>query len=206
MRQWLLLGCLIGCAGFLEAGQIPVDLDGAVIPTGPGSTFTIPVGLPAFMGGASDANNPDYVGTLMFLHFSIPDIAEVETINSFVINVDVFDNGDGGGESAEIDFAQPGTNLVLADPAFTTLNHIGSGAPLVLSYSLTSAEIAQVMPSLEDGTFRIRIARETGDYYVAGGSAEIDATLASTPEPSTAMLGGGAMLALAAWRRRRLIR
>jgi hypothetical protein len=204
MRRLLLLGCLVGCAGFLEAGQIAVDFDGGLIPTGPGSTLTIPTGLPGLMGGNSDASNPDYVGSLLFLKFSIPDIADVISINSFVINVNVFDNGDGGGESAEIDFAQPNQNLVLAQPAFTTLNHIGAGAPLTLSYSLTANEIAQVMPSIEDGNFRIRIQRDTGDYYVAGGSAEIDANLAApAPEPSTAMLGGGALLGFAAWLRRR---
>jgi MYXO-CTERM domain-containing protein len=152
------------------------------------------------MGGNSDIGQPDYVGSLLFLKFSIPDISQVTAITSFVINLSFYDNDDGGGESAEIDFAQPGANLVLADPAFTSLNHIEAGDPLTLTYSLTPAEIAQVMPNLEDGTFRIRIERDTGDYYVAGGSAEIDATLA--PEPSTAMLGAGALLALTAWRRR----
>jgi hypothetical protein len=188
MRSVILFSCLILSCGLVQAGQIEVDFLGAVIPTGPGSTVTIPTALPALLGGNADAGISNYAGDILFLKFRIPDISEVSVIDSFVINVSVFDNGDGGGESGDVDFALPGTNIVLAGPAFTTLNHITSSLPLTLSYSLNAAQIAQVFPTIADGNFRIRIIRDTGDFEVGGASAQIDATLTSAPEPASVLL------------------
>jgi hypothetical protein len=194
----LLMGVMTCCLA--QASAIEVDFMGAEIPTGPGSTVTIPATLPGLMGGASDAGVSNFVGDTLFLKFKIPDIAELTSIDSFTVSVSVYDNGDGGGESADIDFAQPGTNIVLASPAFTTLNHITAGAPEILTYSLTADEIDQVFPTITDGNFRVRIMRDTGDFEVAGGSATIDGTLA--PEPSSLMLlTGGFFVAAGLFRR-----
>jgi hypothetical protein len=182
----LLIGILTCAAAVLaHAASIEVDFVGAGIPTGPGSTVTIDAALPGLMGGASDATVGNYVGDTLFLKFKIPDTSELSNIDSFTVSVSLYDNGDGGGESAQIDFAQPLTNIVLADPAFTTLNHITSSSPEIFTYTLTPAQITQVLPTITDGNFRIRIMRETGDFEVAGASAAIDVT----PEPSSLPLG-----------------
>jgi hypothetical protein len=194
----LLLGMTICCLA--HAAPIPVTFVGAEIPTGPGSTVTIPAALPGLMGGASDIGVPNFVGDTLFLKFQIPDVSELTSIDSFTVSVSVYDNDDGGGESADIDFAQPGTNITLASPAFTTLNHITASDPETFTYSLTPAEISQVFPTITDGNFRIRIMRDTGDFEVAGGSATIDGTLA--PEPSSLMLlTGGFFVAAGLFRR-----
>jgi hypothetical protein len=190
----LLLFGAMAC-GLAHAGAIEVDYVGAEIPTGPGSTVTIPADLPGLMGGASDSGAPGFVGDTLFLKFKIPDISQLASIDSFSVSVTVYDNGDGGGESADIDFAQPGTNITLASPAFTTLNHITAGLPTTLTYNLTADEINQVFPTITDGNFRVRIMRDSGDYYVAGGSASIDGTLA--PEPLSMMLLTGSFFVMA---------
>jgi PEP-CTERM motif len=198
IRGLLVLGAM--ACGLAQAGAIEVDFVGAEIPTGPGSTVTIPAALPGLMGGASDAGVPGFVGDTLFLKFKIPDISEVASINSFSVSVSVFDNGDGGGESADIAFAQPSTNISLASPAFTTLNHVTAALPTTFTYNLTPDQIAQVLPTITDGNFRVRIMRDTGDFEVAGGSASIDATLA--PEPSSMMLlTGGFLVAAGLFRR-----
>ncbi len=198
IRGLLVLGAM--ACGLAQAGAIEVDFVGAEIPTGPGSTVTIPAALPSLMGGASDAGVSNFVGDTLFLKFKIPDISELTSIDSFTVSVSVFDNGDGGGESADIAFAQPSTNISLASPAFTTLNHITASAPNTYTYSLTADQINQVFPTITDGNFRVRIMRDTGDFEVAGGSASIDGTLA--PEPSTLMLlTGGFFVAAGLFRR-----
>ena len=194
----LLLGVM--ACGLAQAGAIEVDFVDAEIPTGPGSTVTIPVALPGLMGGASDIGVPGFVGDTVFLKFKIPDISELASIDSFTVSVSVYDNNDGGGESADIAFAQPSTNITLASPAFTTLNHVTSTAPNTYTYSLTPDQIAQVFPTITDGNFRVRIMRDTGDFEIAGGSATIDGTLA--PEPSSVMLLTGGFFVLAGLFRR----
>ena len=194
----LLLGTM--ACGLAQAGAIEVDFVGAEIPTGPGSTFTIPATLPGLLGGNADIGVPNFVGDTLFLKFKIPDISQLASINSFTVNVSVFDNGDGGGESADIAFAQPNMNISLASPAFLTLNHITAAAPNTYTYSLTAAQISQVFPTITDGNFRVRIMRDTGDFEVAGGSASIDGTLA--PEPSSLMLLTGGFFVTAGLFRR----
>ncbi|HEX3748889.1 MAG TPA: PEP-CTERM sorting domain-containing protein [Bryobacteraceae bacterium] len=151
------------------------------------------MGLPVFMNGTDD---------LTFLKFKI-DLSTIATINSFEIDVSVFDDGDAGGESADIEFAQPSTNISLG--SFTNLNGTTEGSPETFSFFLTSDEINQVIPTITDGTFRIRIQRGSGDFYLAGGSATLDVT--STPEPSAwFMAAGGLLLGTLAIRRRNLKR
>jgi hypothetical protein len=181
----LLLVGVMAC-GLAQAGAIEVDFIGAEIPIGPGSTITIPAALPGLMGGASDSGVSNFVGDTLFLKFKIPDVSQIFSINSFSVSVSVYDNGDGGGESADIAFAQPGANIALAAPAFTSLNHITGALPTTFTYNLTADQIATILPTITDGNFRVRIMRDTGDFEVAGGSASIDATLA--PEPSSFVL------------------
>jgi hypothetical protein len=201
-RSLLLIGAVGMFSVFAQAAAVAVDFVGAEIPTGPGSTFTIPTGLPGLMGGNPDSDLPGYVGSLLFLKFKIPDIAAVQSIQSFRISVTIFDNTRDAGESAAIDFALPGTNLVLADPAFSNVNGSNQVLPDTFTYTLTAAQISEVLPTITDGNFRIRIMRETGDFEVAGGSATIDATLASlpTPEPSSIILLTVGLFAIAGYR------
>ena len=160
IRHALLLAGTVGIfAGLAQAALIEVDFVGGEIPTGPDSTITIPAALPALMGGNADAGVPGYVGDLLFLKFKIPDIANVESIQSFAFSVSIFDNARDAGESAEIDFALPGTNLVLAAPAFTNVNGSTQASPDTFTYTLTAAQIGEVFPTITDGNFRIRIMR-----------------------------------------------
>jgi hypothetical protein len=201
-RSLVFAGAAIIFASLAQAAAIPVDFIGGEIPTGPDSTFTISADLPALMGGNPDAGFEGYVGDLLFLKFKIPDIADVESIQSFTVSVSIFDNAQDRGESAQIDFAQPETNIVLADPAFTEVDGSTAGSPDIYTYTLTADQIAEIFPTIADGNFRVRIMRETGDFEVAGGSATIDATLASpsTPEPSSMILLAAGLFAIAGYR------
>ena len=190
---WGSLACW--CAGTAYATNIPATFVGGEIPTGPDSTVTLPANLPALLGGNSDNEIFNYAGDLLFLKFKIADLSDIEGIDSFVVSVYVFDNGDGGGESAEIDFALPGGNLVLAPTAFTSLNGTTEQSERPLTYTLTPDEIAEVIPTILDGNFRLRVMRETGDFEVEGASAIIDAVVASTPEPSSFLLMAGLLMA-----------
>src|SRR5436305_15334819 len=96
-----------------QADTIVPDFVKAELP--PNSTG---VQLPFFMDPTND---------IVFLKFAIPDFARFTAINSFVITINVFDDGDGGGEVGEFAFAQPSTNLFLG--GFTSLNHITAGSP-----------------------------------------------------------------------------
>jgi len=196
LRDTLLLASVIFCSGAIaRAGQIEVDFTGGEIPIGPGSTVTTPATLPALLGGNADSGISNFDGDLLFLKFKIPDISQVLSINSFTVSVTVYDDEVDAGESAEIDFAQPGTNIVLASPAFTSLNGTTAGSSSILTYSLSASEISQVFPTITDGNFRVRIMRETGDFEVAGGSASIDAVL--SPEPDSVWLAAAGICGLA---------
>ena len=112
------------------------------------------------------------MGEIAFLKFDIPDIANVASISTFDFFVTVFDDDDGGGESGDIDFALPGNNVQFLD-TFTSLNHTTEGDPATIEVDLTADQIAEIFPSLSDGTFRIRISRDTGDFYVAPEEARL---------------------------------
>ena len=187
MRTLLMLVplCLFSGA-WAQAASIPVNFIRAELP--PDST-TAP--LPFLMNGTDDT---------LFLKFRIPDIDRVLAINSFTINVVVYDDGDQGVESARILFALPGPNLLLN--SFSTLNGKTSSSPLTVTSSLSSVDINELFFSVTDGNFRIRIQRDGGDFFVAGGSASIDATLAPEPASIAGAAGGLLMLAGLCWRRR----
>jgi hypothetical protein len=187
MRHVLLLIGLACLSGFsLRATSVPVNFDFAELP--PNSTQE---SLPYLLNGTNDT---------LFLKFLIPDIDLIETINSITVNVTLYDNGDHGGETGRIQFALPSTNIDLA--SFTTnLNGTTQSSPETFTDSLSPNEIAEVFPSIEDGNLRIKVQRDTGDFFVAGGTVIIDATL--VPEPASLLSAIGGLVAIGVWRRRR---
>lgn len=185
-RCCFLLGCLAACFSVEgHAAPILVDFVRAELP--PDSTTT---SLPYFLG--PDTN-------IIFLKFKIPDFSSISVINSFVVNVTLYDDDDGGGEVGKIQFAQPAGNVMLN--GFTTLNHITVSSPLTITTSMSSEQIGQIFPSIADGNFRIRVSRDSGDFYLAGGSASIDATL--IPEPASVSVVASGLLAVGWLLRRR---
>jgi hypothetical protein len=174
------------CGASLQATTITADLVRAEV-----SPNSVTTALPFLMNGPNNA---------IFLKFMIPNFDQILTINTFEIDLTLFDNADGGGETGEIQFAQPGTNLELAIFG-PNLNHTTQAFPAVFQIPLCSCQISQVFPSLQDGTFRIKILRDSGDFFLGGGTATLDVTLA--PEPS--MLFGTAvgLLAMAGFQLRR---
>jgi hypothetical protein len=159
MRSIVFLVGLVCLSAFsLQATPVAVNFVFAEQP--PNSTH---VALPFLMNATNDE---------LFLKFKIPDIALIETINSFDINVTVYDDGDVAGETGRILFALPGPNLPLT--GF----------------------------SLQDGSFRIRVVRDSGDFFVGGGTAFIDATL--VPEPASLLGVFSGLLMIGVWLRGRL--
>ena len=171
--------CLCGASA--QATLITADFVRAEVP--PNST-TVP--LPFLLNGTDDA---------VFLKFKIPNIDQIVAVNSFEIDLTVYDNGDRRqGETGEFQFAQPGPNVFLA--AFgPDLNGTTASSPVTFAIPLCSCQISQVFPTILDGTFRVRVQRDSGDFFLAGGSAFLDVTLA--PEPS-ALFGTAAGLLLIA--------
>lgn len=182
----VLLGATFLAAMAANATPLPANFLFAEIP--PNSTQ---VTLPYFLDNVNDN---------VFLKFRIPGIANVASIQSFIINLALFDDGDGGGETGTIQFALPGTNLTLAS-FFGNLNRTTIDSPAVLPISLDPSEIAQVFPSIQDGTFRIKILRDTGDFFVEGATVSIDATMA--PEPGSLLLAFSAISLLVLRKRNR---
>jgi len=187
MRSLVFLAGLMGLSAFAGATPIAVNFKNAETP--PNSTQ---VSLPFFASSESDT---------VFLRFKIPGIGTVGTINTFDITVSLYDDGDRGGETGVIQFALPnGPNLTLGNFG-PNLNGFTAGSPDVFTFDLTPDQIAQVFPSIEDGNFRIRIQRNSGSYYVAGGTASIDANL--VPEPASLIPAGIGLLLVAVGLHRR---
>ncbi len=173
----------------IAATPLAVNFKNAEIP--PNATQ---VSLPVFLSNESDT---------VFLKFKIPGIGTVASINTFEITVSLFDDGDRGGETGEFQFALPaGPNLPLGTFG-PNLNETSDRLPETFTFDLNAGQIAQVFPSIEDGNFRIKIIRDSGDFYVAGGSASIDASV--VPEPGTlATIAIGLVLVVAGVHRRRM--
>jgi len=180
-------GVLIGAIFLTVVGAtatpLPVNFVFAEIPPN-----TTQVSLPYFLDNVNDN---------VFLKFRIPDIANVVSIQSFIVNLSLFDDGDGGGETGTIQFALPGTNVTLAS-FFGNLNRTTEGSQVVIPIALDRSVIDQVFPSIQDGTFRIKILRDSGDFFVGVATVSIDATMA--PEPGSLLLALSA-ISLAALRK-----
>jgi hypothetical protein len=177
IRRLLLFAIfLFASSSLASASPIAVNYIRDEIPPDPTN-----LGLPYYQNNVSD---------LIVLIFRIPQINDVVSINSFVVTISLFDdapnnNSEPNPEHGFIQFAQPGPNIQLGE--FGLLNGYGQGNPNTLSFALDILTINQVFPSILDGNFRIRVKQDTGDYYVGGASATIDAVLASetVPEPAT---------------------
>ena len=172
----------------MAATPVAVNFKTAEIP--PNATQ---VSLPVYLSNESDT---------VFLKFKIPGIDTVGSINTFEITVSVFDDGDRAGETGEFQFALPAGPNMLLGTFGPDLNGTNEGSPVTFTFDLNASQIAQVFPSIEDGNFRIKIMRDSGDFYVAGGSASIDANI--VPEPATmATIAIGFLLVAAGVHRRR---
>jgi len=170
----------------VQATPMQVDFVRAELP--PNSTTTP---LPFLLSGANDT---------LFLKFKIPGIAQIASINSFVINLDVYDDADGGGETFEGQFALPGSNIPLFF-FFPNLNRVTAAAPITLPISIDPANFDLILPSIQDGNFRIKLLSNTGDFFVGAASASLDATL--IPEPGSIGFVLGGVLAIGGLVRRR---
>jgi len=164
----------------LLSTPLTINFVGAQLP--PNSTN---VGLPFLLDNITD---------VLFLKYKVPSMLNVIAINSLTVTINVFDDDDGGMESGHIDFALPGSNLLLTG-FFANIRTFTATSPLPLTASLCQCEIAQVLPSMLDGNFRIRIARDSGDFYVLGGTVDIDAVVAPEPASISTAAGGLAFLA-----------
>ena len=187
MRKLLLLPCLaLLYAVSIPATPVVVNFVNAETPS-PATTQSLPFLL--------DINNQ-----ALFLRYKLPDVSRISVIDSIVVNVDVFDDGDRGGETGHVEFALPsGPNAVLA-VFFPNINATTQGSPLLLSNTITDPSLlAQIIPSLADGNLRIRVVRDSGSFNVLDGSVAIDA---AAPEPASASCCAGGALALAALLRR----
>lgn len=189
IRSLLLIAGAVWCfSPMAKADAIEADFVRGELPPD-STTFTSPVFLGPAGDVSSDGLNNVSAGEIAFLKFDIPNIANVASINTLDFFVTLEDDNDGGGESGDIDFALPGNNVQFLD-TFTRLNRTG---PTTVEIDLTEDQIAEIFPSLSDGTFRIRVSRDTGDFYLdPTGSAVIDGDLLTdTPEPSSAYMMAG---------------
>jgi hypothetical protein len=189
---WMRLVWLAGLACLtvfpMAATPVAVNFKNAEIP--PDATK---VSLAYFLSNVSDT---------VFLRFKIPGIDTVSSINAFEIQISLFDDGDRGGETGEILFALPAGPNMLLGTFGPDLNGTNEGSPATFTFDLKPDQIAQVFPSIEDGNFRLKIVRDSGDFYVGSGSASIDANV--VPEPGTlATIAIGFVLIVAGVHRRR---
>jgi hypothetical protein len=187
MRNSLLLtGITLLSAVSLQATAIQVNFVNAEIP-GPTT-----VGVPFFFDNTTSQ--------AVFLRFKLPDVSLINAIDSITVKVDVFDDGDRGGETGEVQFALPsGPNqlLVLFGP---NINGTTQALPLPLSNTITDPTLlAQIISSLADGNLRIRVVRDSGSFSVLDGTVTIDANV---PEPASMSCFAGGLLALAGLVRR----
>ncbi len=177
----LWISCLACLSVFpIAATPIKVNFKNAEIPP-----VATQVSLPYFLSNESDT---------VFLKFKIPGIDTVGSINTFEITVSVFDDDDRGGETGEIQFALPAGPNMLLGVFGPNLNGTTQGSPVTFTFDLNAGQIAEVFPSIEDGNFRIKVIRDSGDFFVGGASASIDANV--VPEPGTLALFAVGLLLL----------
>jgi hypothetical protein len=157
------------------------------VPVGPGSTDTTQSSFPVGVGSpnADPISIPNYQGDTIFLKFHSDYLANVEGINAFSITIVFEDDEEDGGESAQVAFSLPGSNIILADPAFTKFGR-DDPDPDTLTFTLDANQIAAALPGISDNNFRVRIMRESGDFMVTGATAQLDVTY--TPEPASILL------------------
>jgi hypothetical protein len=193
-RAFCILAATLLCSVAAAANPLAVNFTTAEIPLGPGTTDAFPTALPVLLGGNSDIGLPGYVGDTIFLKFRPEDLTDVEAINSLTFSLTFLDNEKDGGETAQIAYALPGSNIILEDLALTKLpiDRQDNPIPLTLTYELSPEQLGLAAPGIfDDGNFRVRIMRESGDFLITGAAATMDVTYAAataTPEPATLLL------------------
>jgi hypothetical protein len=129
---------------------------------------------------------PNFQGDTIFLKFHSDYLVNVEGIDIFKITIVFTDDLVDGGESAQIAYSLPGSNIILADPAFTKLGGKVDPNPDTLTFDLTPDQIAAALPGISDNNFRVRVKRETGDFTITDAYATLDVRYA--PEPASVFL------------------
>jgi hypothetical protein len=190
-RSFAVLAAVLFLSALAGADPLAVNLISVNQPDGPGSPSSTPVSLPVLLGGNADFLMPGFVGDTIFLKFRPDDLSDVEAIDSLSFTIDFLDDEKDAGESVEVAYALPSTNIIFS-PTFTALpsNRNDVPQPFSLTFTLDPAELGLATPGiLDDGNFRIRLERLTGDFRVTGASAQMDVTYAmATPEPTTLLL------------------
>lgn len=175
----------------VDAAIITAEFVRAEVP--PNSTTAT---VPFLLNAAND---------ILFLKFKIPNFDQIATINYIAIDVLLYDDDDGGGESGRFQFALPGANLDLGGFA-ANIRPATAANPIVVPLTVCECEISQVLPSLQDGNFRIRVIRDSGDFIIDEhqGMAYLDVTF--VPEPSTYVCCAAGLFLIAAVKRKSLLR
>lgn len=163
------------------AAPVTVLFQGALLEGG------TPTTLPAYMAGNPDPNK-------IRLRFEVPTASSITSINAFNISVDVFDDGDNpANEFVTIDFvlAEIGLPNIPLACSCAGINLTTSLAPLNLTASADPLDFANILTAIQnDGIFFLRVNRDGGDFYLAGGTVTIDAESNDVPEPSALALAG----------------
>lgn len=172
----------------MQANATPIIAEFVRAELPPNSTTTP---LPFLLSGAND---------ILFLKFKIPNFSNIASINYLEIDLLLYDDDDGGGESGRFQFALPGGNLDLGGFA-ANIRPLTAASPAVIPLIVCGCEIDQILPSLQDGNFRIKIMRDTGDFIVdhLQGMAFLDVTF--VPEPSAFVCCVAGLLLIATLRR-----
>ena len=111
------------------------------------------------------------------MQFHVPDFAQIVSIHSIEVSVDVLDDmGGTGAESGIVRLSTTGTGPNLDIASFDM--ELAGGA-LTFSGAVAPGDIAAAQEEItNNGFFRIRVRRDTGDFFVTAGRITIDAELA----------------------------
>lgn len=172
----------VACANFVArsswATPVAVNFEAALVPSGGEQP------LPIFVDNS--ATSPNSVR----LRFSVPDAAQIDSLNSVRVSVNVYDDGDNpNNETGDVVFVLNGigqSNFVVT--SFNNgLNGTTAASPLTVSDLVDPANFTNVLAEIkDDGIFFVRLNRTGGDYFVQGGTVTIDANL--VPEPASCVL------------------
>jgi hypothetical protein len=165
--RWFLLSftvLAVSMSGAADAVAIPIVANFTQAFRPPNT----PASLPALLqGGAASVT----------LQFHVPDFAQIVSIHSIEVSVDVLDDMGGiGAESGVVRLSTTGTGPNLDIASF---NMELAGGALTFSGAVAPGDVAAAQEEIADnGFFRIRVRRDTGDFFVTAGRITIDAELA----------------------------
>jgi hypothetical protein len=151
-----------------------------------------PASVPFLLSGGDEKR--------FFARFSVPDSAQIISLNSFRVFVDAADDGDAGSESAGV-FLGPASSAIflgsIDDPP-------SSGN--VYTFDVAGADLPEALARIQDnGLVPIELERCCGDMWINSVRIELDGVLAPVGIPevgASAMLLGGSFLVLGALRRK----